>query len=63
MTFSGTSIISGNKMEIINTETLSAEILRMIAGSIGLVLTIPITAFVASVWDKIVGFLGFGKEV
>ena len=63
MTFSGTTIFAGNKMEIINTETLSAEILRMLAGSIGLVLTIPITAFVAAVWDRIVGFLGIGKEV
>lgn len=63
MTFYGTTIFSGSKMEIINTETLSAEILRMLAGSIGLVLTIPITAFVSAIWDKIMRFIGFGKEV
>jgi uncharacterized membrane protein len=49
-------------MEMINTETLSAEILRMLAGSIGLVLTIPITAYIAAVWDKIVGFFGIGVK-
>jgi hypothetical protein len=62
MTFYGTSIFAGSKMEMINTETLSAEILRMLAGSIGLVLTIPITAYIAAVWDKIVGFFGIGVK-
>lgn len=60
MTFAGTSIISGSKMEILSAETVSAEILRLLAGSIGLVLTIPITAFVAASWDEVLGFFGFG---
>jgi len=60
MTLSGTSIVSGSKMEIVSTETVSAEILRLLAGSIGLVLTIPITAIAAASWDKAVGFLGLG---
>ncbi|MGQ9610231.1 MAG: YibE/F family protein [bacterium] len=59
LTFWGTNIFSGSKMEILSTETISAEILRLLAGSIGLVLTIPITAFTAAFWDKIVRFLGF----
>jgi len=61
MTFAGTTIFTGSKIEILNTETISAELLRILAGSIGLVLTIPITATVAALWDKIVGFLGIGK--
>jgi len=60
MTLAGTSIIAGNKLAVINTETVSAEILRLLAGSIGLVLIIPITAMVAASWDKITRFLGFG---
>lgn len=59
LTFWGTNIFSGSKIEILNTETLSAEMLRLLAGSVGLVLTIPITAITAAFWDKIVGFLGF----
>jgi uncharacterized membrane protein len=62
MTFTGTSILSGGKIEILSTEVISAEILRILAGSIGLVLTIPITAVVASLWDKIFGFLGLSRS-
>jgi uncharacterized membrane protein len=62
MTFAGTTIFTGSKIEILNTETISAELLRLLAGSIGLVLTIPITATVSALWDKIVGFLGIGKQ-
>ena len=43
-----------------STETIAAEALRLLAGSIGLVLTIPITALAAASWDRITGFLGFG---
>ena len=57
MTFAGTSIVSGSTMEVMSAETVSAEILRLLAGSIGLVLTIPITAVVAASWDKVTGFL------
>ncbi|MFC1714511.1 YibE/F family protein [Candidatus Poribacteria bacterium] len=60
MTFAGTDVISGSKMEIMNTEIVSTEILRLLAGSIGLVLTIPITAFVAASWDRVTGFLKMG---
>lgn len=60
MALAGTSILSGSKIELMNTETIAAEILRLLAGSIGLVLTIPITALVAASWDRITGFLGFG---
>lgn len=60
MTFAGTSIFSGSKLEIMSVEPLAAEALRILAGSIGLVLTIPITAVAAAYWDKIAGFLGFG---
>ena len=63
MTLAGTTIISGSKIEIMSTETVSAEILRLLAGSIGLVLTIPITALVAASWDKIINFLGFGRRL
>jgi uncharacterized membrane protein len=63
MTFAGTSIFTGSKIEILSTETISAEIIRIFAGSIALVLTIPITATVAAFWDKIVGLLGIGKTV
>jgi uncharacterized membrane protein len=63
MTFAGTTIFTGSKIEILSTETISAELLRVLAGSIGLVLTIPITATVSALWDKIVGFLGIGKTV
>lgn len=56
----GTSILSDNKIELISVETVAAEILRLLAGTIGLVLTIPITAVVAASWDKITGFIGFG---
>ncbi len=62
MTFAGTSIFTGGKIEILSTETISAEILRILAGSIGLVLTIPITAIVSSLWDKIFGFLGLSRH-
>jgi len=61
MTFAGTSIFSGSKIEILSAETISAEILRLLAGSIGLVLTIPITAIVAASWDRILGLMGFGR--
>ena len=47
-------------MEIMSAETLAAEVLRLLAGSIGLILTIPITAVVAASWDKIADFVGFG---
>jgi len=60
MAFAGTSILSGNKMELMSAETVAAEILRLLAGSIGLVLTIPITAVVAASWDKITSFVGIG---
>ncbi|MGB9595380.1 MAG: YibE/F family protein, partial [Candidatus Poribacteria bacterium] len=63
MTFAGTSILSGGKLEILSTETISAEILRILAGSIGLVLTIPITAIVSALWDKIFGFLGLSRSL
>jgi len=56
----GTSILSDNKIELMSVETVAAEILRLLAGSIGLVLTIPITAVVAASWDRITGFIGFG---
>jgi len=59
----GTSILSGNKIELMSAETVSAEILRLLAGSIGLVLTIPITAFVAAFWDNVMEFLGFGGRL
>lgn len=61
MTFAGTSILTGGKLEILSTETISAEILRILAGSIGLVLTIPITAIISALWDKIFGFLGLSR--
>jgi uncharacterized membrane protein len=60
MTLAGTHILSGSKVEIISAETVSAEILRILAGSIGLVLTIPITALAAAMWDNITDFLGLG---
>jgi len=60
MTLAGTHILSGSKIEIMSTETVAAEILRLLAGSIGLVLTIPITAVAAASWDRITGFLGLG---
>lgn len=59
LTFWGTNIFSGSKIEILSTETISAEMLRLLAGSIGLILTIPITAIASAFWDKIVTFLGF----
>lgn len=59
LTFWGTNIFSGSKVEILSTETISAEMLRLLAGSVGLVLTIPITAVTAAFWDKIARFLGF----
>ncbi len=40
--------------EIVNIDAMSTEIVRALAGSIGLVLTIPITALMAG--------LMFGKE-
>lgn len=61
MTFAGTSIFAGSKMEILSVETISAEILRLLAGSIGLFLTIPITAIVSALWDRIVSFLGLTR--
>jgi len=61
MTFAGTSMFAGSKLEIMSAETMSAEALRLLAGSIGLVLTIPITAVVASLWDRLTGFLGFAS--
>jgi uncharacterized membrane protein len=60
MTLAGTHILSGNNMEVMSTETIAAEVLRILAGSIGLVLTVPITAVAAASWDRITGFLGFG---
>ncbi len=58
MTLAGTSILSINKVEMMSMETVSAEFLRLLAGSIGLVLTIPITAVTAASWDKVTNFLG-----
>ena len=60
MTLAGTHILSGSKVEIMSAETVAAEVLRLLAGSVGLVLTIPITAVAAASWDRIAGFLGFG---
>jgi len=60
MTLAGTHILAGSKVEIMSAETLAAEALRLLAGSVGLVLTIPITAVVAASWDRIADFLGFG---
>ena len=60
MALAGTSILSGSKMEIMSAETVAAEVLRLLAGSVGLVLVIPITAVAAASWDRITGFLGFG---
>ena len=60
MTLAGTSILSGSKLEMMSMETVSAELLRLLAGSIGLVLTIPITAVAAASWDRVIGFLGLG---
>ncbi|MBD3184958.1 hypothetical protein GF312_21930 [Candidatus Poribacteria bacterium] len=62
MTLAGTNILAGGKLEILSTETVAAEILRLLAGSIGLVLTIPITAFAAAWWDEIMSVLGFGGK-
>ena len=40
------------KMEIINKETIAQEIISAIAGSMGVVFTVPITSFVYSILNK-----------
>lgn len=41
-----------NLAEVINQEVISVEILRSLAGSIGLILSVPLTAFIASSFAK-----------
>lgn len=38
--------------EVINYEIISGEIVRTLVGSVGLVLAVPITTFIASVWKE-----------
>lgn len=48
--------------KIVNLDIIATEVVRSLSGSIGLILTIPITAIIASVLIKR-GFLNKGKEV
>lgn len=47
----GTTLFTANKMQLLSVGVVSAEILRLLAGSIGLVITIPITVVIAGFWE------------
>jgi len=38
--------------QIINNEAIATEIIRTLSGSIGLILSVPITTFIAVLWYK-----------
>lgn len=46
-----TTLFAANKMQLISVGVVSAEIMRLLAGSIGLVITIPITVVIAGFWE------------
>lgn len=46
-----TTLFTANKMQLLSIGVVSAEIMRILAGSIGLVLTIPITVVIAGFWE------------
>jgi uncharacterized membrane protein len=50
-------------MSVLNREDFSTEIIRIIIGSIGLILTVPITSFVAVMMLKKKGAEGKGESV
>lgn len=60
LAYTGTSIpllllfmaYDSSMMEIINLDTIATEIIRSLSGSIGLILTIPITAMISSILIK-----------
>lgn len=47
-----TTIFTANKMQLLSVGVVSAEVMRLLAGSIGLVITIPITVVIAGFWIK-----------
>lgn len=45
-----TEIFAQTWMQVLSVEVISAEIVRILAGSIGMVMTIPLTALIAGFW-------------
>ena len=43
---------AGSMMELLNTESIAVELLQAIIGSLGILLTIPLTAFLSCVVYK-----------
>jgi len=50
LTSVGTSLFTTTKMQLFSVGVVSAEIVRILAGSIGLVITIPITVLIYGFW-------------
>ncbi|RKY04762.1 hypothetical protein DRP77_02980 [Candidatus Poribacteria bacterium] len=46
----GTKIFAQTWMQLLSVEVISAEVVRILAGSIGMVMTIPLTALIAGFW-------------
>ena len=46
----GTKIFAQTSMQLLSVDVISAEVIRILAGSIGMVITIPLTALIAGLW-------------
>jgi len=46
-----TTLFTASKIQLLSVGVVSAEVLRLLAGSIGLVITIPITVVIAGFWE------------
>jgi uncharacterized membrane protein len=46
----GTKIFAQTRMQLLSVDVISAEMVRILAGSIGMVITIPLTALIAGFW-------------
>ncbi|HEX30401.1 TPA: YibE/F family protein, partial [Candidatus Poribacteria bacterium] len=46
----GTKIFAQTGMQLLSVDVISAEVIRILAGSIGMVITIPLTALIAGLW-------------
>jgi len=56
LTSVGTPLFTTTKMQLLSVGVVSAEIIRILAGSIGLVITVPITVLISGFWrSKIIG--------
>lgn len=50
LTSMGTPLFTTTKIQLLSVGVVSAEIIRILAGSIGLVITIPITVLISGLW-------------